>query len=136
VTAIIVILVAVGVPGFRGLVQGQRLKTASFDLFAAVSYARSEAIARNATVTIAATSGSWTNGWTVTDSGGTVLRRQNALSGITVTGPSAVTYSGTGRLTASVTPFALTSSDLDPEDGRCLRIDLSGRPVTKTGTCS
>ncbi len=136
VVAILAILVAIAVPSFSTLIRSQRVKNTSFDIFSSLSYARSEAITRNTTVTVTPTSENWSNGWTVTDPAtGTVLRTQNAVSGITVTGPATVSYNGMGRLNATVTAFSLTGTDLSASNLRCISIDLSGRPVVKTGAC-
>jgi len=137
VIAILAILVAIAVPSFNTLIRSQRVKNTSFDIFSSLSYARSEAITRNTTVTVTPTGGNWSNGWAVTDPAtGTVLRTQNAVSGITVTGSATVSYNGMGRLNAAVTAFSLTGTDLSASNLRCISIDLSGRPVVKTGACS
>lgn len=137
VVAVLAIVVAVAAPSFRDMVLSQRVKNASFDVFSSLSYARSEAITRNTTVTVTPTGGSWSNGWTVTESAtGTVLRTQNAVSGISITGPVSVSYNGMGRLNAAATSFSLTGASLSASNLRCISIDLSGRPVVKTGTCA
>lgn len=137
VVTVLAILVAVAAPSFSTLILSQRVKNASFDVFSSLSYARSEAITRNTTVTVTPTVGSWSNGWTVTEPAtGTVLRTQNAVSGISITGPASVSYNGMGRLNAAATSFSLTGTSLSASNLRCISIDLSGRPVVKTGTCA
>lgn len=135
--AIFVILITVAVPSFREFVQAQRVKTASFDLFAAITYARSEALKRNGDVTLSAASGGWANGWTVS-AGSSTLRTQPALgTSVTVTSSAtSLTYGRDGRITGTSTTLELAPS---PSVGwispRCISIDLSGRPNTKKASC-
>lgn len=139
VVAIAAILAAVAGPNLSGLLLSQRVKNASFDVFSSLTYARSEAITRNSTVTVASvsTTTDWSSGWTVTDPAtGTVLRRQDAFNGLTLTGPAAtISYSGMGRLTGAAGDFFLTAPNVSDINARCISIDLSGRPVVKKGTC-
>ncbi len=135
VTVVLVILLAVGLPSFSSFTRNQRVKTTSFDLFSSLVFARSEAIARNAKVTVSPNGGSWVNGWRITDSGGTVLREEEAVSSVAITGPASVVYRGSGRLDGAVLPaFELTSAAAGITS-RCIRIDLSGRAYTKAQAC-
>ena len=138
VISIIAILAAIAIPSFQSLIRNERVKSASYNLFASLTVARSEAIKRNADVTIApVTAGSWQDGWQVS-AGGNVIKNQEALSGIAVSGaPASLTYKRTGRLSAAATPSF--QFDINPADSnfiRCLTIELSGLPRTKKGACS
>ncbi len=135
VVAVLVILLGLAAPNFRDIIYAQRVKNASFDVFSSLTFARSEAITRNATVTMTPSGGNWANGWTVTDAGGTTLRTQNAMPTISISGPGSVSYNGMGRLNAAVTSFSLTGSGVGASNSRCISISLSGRPVVNTGTC-
>jgi type IV fimbrial biogenesis protein FimT len=136
VITVLAVLVAAGMPSFGEFMRNQRVKTASFDLFSTLVHARSEAITRNAAVTVAPVSSAWTNGWTVTDSGGTVIRTMGAVTNVTITGPTNVVFRGSGRLNAASMPnFQLTASG-STVTTRCISIDLSGRPTTKAVACS
>lgn len=134
VVAVFSVLVAAALPSYNQFVRNQRVKTASFDLFSTLVQARSEAIVRNAAVTITPTGGNWANGWTVTDSGGATLRSESSIPNVTLTGPTSVVYNGSGRLNAAVTPFELTATG-SGITSRCITLDLSGRPVSKATTC-
>lgn len=135
VTVVFAILLAVGLPSFTGFLRNQRVKTASFDLFSSLLFARSEAITRNASVTVSAAGGNWANGWSVTEPGGTVLRDEEAVPSVTITGPTTIVYRSSGRLDGTVLPaFQLTSTG-DGVITRCIRVDLSGRPYTKAEPC-
>ncbi len=136
VIAIAAILAAVAAPNLSWLILSNRIKNASFDVFSSLVYARSEAITRNTTVTVTPTGGNWSSGWTVTEPViGTVLRTQDALGSITITGPASVSYNGMGRLSTAATTFSLTGTNANQANSRCISIDLSGRPVVNKGTC-
>lgn len=136
---IFAVLMAVALPAYNDFVRNQRVKTASFELFSSLVQARSEAITRNAAVTVTPASGSdWSSGWEVR-TGTTLLRKQAALANITMQGsPSAVAsinYNGSGRLsTALPNGIQITASGTSITT-RCITIDLSGRPVTKAQAC-
>lgn len=135
VLTVLAVLMAAGLPSFGEFVRNQRLKTASFDLFSTLVLARSEAINRNASVTVTPAAGGWGGGWTVTATGGTVLRSQEAIPDVTIAGPGTVVYTGSGRLSGGATQqFQLTATGANVVN-RCITIDLSGRPVTKATTC-
>lgn len=136
VVAVVGVLSAMSVGGFRWLTQSQRVKNASFELFATLTLARSEAIKRNGNVTVTPTSGSWQNGWTVTSAGGEILKRQAALAGVTITsGPATVVYARTGRSSATAS-FQIDVGASVSDHVRCLKIELSGMPRTVGGACS
>jgi len=101
VIVIMGVLLTIAAPSFVTFTSSQKVKTASFDVYAAMMFARSEAIKRRANVTITPVSSDWKNGWTVsTTIGGvdTTLRSQDSLSGVTFTGPTSVVYRLDGRL--------------------------------------
>lgn len=85
---ILAVLLGIGVPSFRDSAVGSRVSSYANDLVASVQLARSEAIKRNATVTVCASSdganceddGGWEVGWIVAAADGTVLQRQGALN--------------------------------------------------------
>jgi type IV fimbrial biogenesis protein FimT len=66
VLAIAAILLGIGVPGFRSLIQNQRVIAATNDFFAAINLARSEAMQRGARVDLVPADGkNWNNGWVI-----------------------------------------------------------------------
>src|SRR5689334_8652619 len=80
--AVLVIGLGLGVPAFKQTIAAQRVKNASFDLFSALNYARSEAVKRNTSISLkagASTDGAWTTGWRVV-SGSTSLRSWGSTS--------------------------------------------------------
>jgi len=135
VTTLLAVLLAAGMPSFAEFMRNQRVKTASFDLFSSLVVARSEALTRNASVTLTPTGGTWSNGWTVTEPGGIVIREQEAIANVAIAGPASVVYTGSGRLNAGLAPqFELTAAGSSVVS-RCISIDLSGRPVSKAAQC-
>lgn len=134
VVAIMGIVAAIAAPNMANMIRTQRLRTLSFDIFAALNFARSEAIKRNIPVTITSRAGAdWSSGWDTSDQNGIVLQRQEpySCSGCSLAGPPTVVYASSGRSTAVVpASFALTSTQLPVEKHRCIRVELSGRPVS------
>ena len=136
VIGIVAILGAIAAPNMSAMIKRQRIKTAAFDVFASLTYARSEAIKRNTTVTITPTASDWAKGWQIKDANNNVLRDQKGWDNLTMTGPATVAFAGTGRLAAgSGTPFGLAGDDSYVVSSRCVTLDLSGRAVTKEGAC-
>lgn len=136
VLAILAVLAAIAAPNMGAMIRTQRVKTASFDVFSGLVLARSEALKRNTSVTVAPVGGSWASGWTVTDSNGNTLRKQSGFTTVSITGPATVVFTGSGRLSGGSSPqFSLTAPDVATENQRCVKVDLSGRPVSSQGAC-
>ena len=140
--SVIGVLLAIAAPSLRQMMLNHGIRTASFDLFSSLEYARSEAIKRNALVSVKPDS-TWSTGWKVVDSSNNLLRSWTATSTVTVsTTPSsiaAITFGKDGHVT---TPSAVPKLQLDPTttmngvDSRCISLDLIGRPKTQMGACS
>lgn len=140
VVTVAVVLATLAVPSFSQFIIGQRVKTASFDLASSLLLARSEAIKRNADVTVAPkTAADWAGGWSVTTPlASTALSDQAAYSGILIPVPSApasIVYQGStgGRPQGGKVQFQLSGGSATP---RCITVDLSGMTSTKTGACT
>ncbi|MEP7070442.1 MAG: GspH/FimT family pseudopilin [Usitatibacter sp.] len=137
VLVILATLSALAAPSMSKMIRNQRVKTASFDTFAGLVLARSEAIKRNTSVTLTPVNSSdWSGGWTTTDSSGAVLARQDPLGTAAIAGPASVTFNGSGRLSAAVIPkFDVSAPYVDAAYYRCIKVDLSGRPISSLGAC-
>jgi type IV fimbrial biogenesis protein FimT len=140
---VLVVLLALAAPAFNKIVANQRVRNASFDLFSALNYARSEAVKRGVPISLragATSNGAWTTGWRITDAGGGLLRSWGARSGLDMSESGSlliVTYGRDGRLTTASPRIGIApSAALDGVTSRCVSVDLSGRPTTKTGACS
>ena len=147
VVFIIAILATMGFPAMNRMLSTQAVRSASYDLFADLVYARSEAITRGTTVTVTGLSGTdWKQGYTITEAaGGTTLRQTQARSSqIQFTASqNAVSFDRSGRATnaAAVSWFITPSSDYDAHtiqdyQKRCVKLDPSGRPRSIEGVCT
>lgn len=148
------ILTAVALPFYRSFILNQRIKTASFDVMSLLIYTRSEAMKRNADVTLSNIGTS--SALTVTLSGGTKVRESSPLIGIKVdcmdtstnpatsmNCPAGLTYNSSGRVKSTFPPVQLyaippaggTLPDTTASHFRCVTIGLSGVPYSKKGPC-
>lgn len=135
--AVLAILLAIAAPSFSSFMLSQRIKTASFDVIASLSYARSEAIKQNGSVTIAPVSGTdWASGWTITGPSG-LLRTQAAFTNLSVSGPTNIIFGRSGRVTSTTGSILVDDSKSNTiATSRCITIDPTGIPRAKSGACS
>lgn len=131
VIAIVGIVAAIAAPSFRNILATTRVKTASADIHLSLTRARSEAIKRNANITVDAASG-WLAGWTVTNG----IEAHAAISGddITISGPTSITFTPNGRATTNPIRISLTSTETIV--ARCVSVTLSGQPIIKQEACT
>jgi len=133
--AIAAVIATLAVPSFNSIIERNRAKSAAVDVFLALLKTRSEAVRRNASVTLSPKSGNWANGWQILNpSDASVLDDHNALSGVTVGGPANIVYNSSGRMEGGSSNFDILSTG-DTAVGRCVTIDPSGRPYTKEASC-
>lgn len=133
--AIAIILTTIGIPSFMELIRDSRMTANTNDFFTALSYARSEAAARNEEVIIQSKSGinkDWKAGWDIyidSPTTGTVdvvdpgelLKTQDALPpGYTLTANSA-----TFDTKITYEPSGLTSTSVNGRFYLCLNGDLA-----------
>jgi type IV fimbrial biogenesis protein FimT len=144
VVAVLSIVMAIAAPSFSSFAANQRLRGASTDLVTTLVAARSEAIKRNAPVTVSAAadgeSVNWGRGWTAVAAGGAQIDRRDVESGVVdgSTAPASIVFDGSGRITTA------GGASIQLRDGRggsmatprCVTIDLAGRPRTNVGACS
>lgn len=153
VLAIVGVLLAVGLPGLRGMVVSGARSDAATGLYAALNRARSEAIARNATVSVCArdlaastpgcaSSANWMNGWLVYTTAGNgsleAISQQPPVSQTLhfQTAPSSsVSFDASGRTTAAA-DFRLCTGSGDRRS-RLVRVRRSGGiTLNEAATCS
>jgi type IV fimbrial biogenesis protein FimT len=129
------ILVALAGPFFRDFIIQQNIRNASFELMSDLTYARSEAVKRNSTVTVSK-AGTWSSGWTVA-AGATTLRSHPAFSGnITVSMSSgSVDFLLSGRTSSAASFTVDDTAGKTSIVARCVSVDPSGRPQSTEGSC-
>lgn len=131
------ILTSVALSSFTGIVADQRVKGVATDLYVALSKARSEALKRNANVTLSPkTASQWTAGWQIPDPADAtrILDDHAAITNVTITGPANVAYRSSGRISGTTTPtFDISATGTSTH--LCVSVDLSGRPYQKGAAC-
>lgn len=136
-----IILLGVGVPGFMGLVNNNRLSTSTNDFVQSLHLARSEAIRGGSAIVCASSdqatcTGTWEQGWVLLDGTGKVVRIYGALpDSVTVTSAttSKITFGNNGFLSpAGIQQVFLCHSS---GSGRMVSISTSGRPSTDPQGC-
>jgi type IV fimbrial biogenesis protein FimT len=136
------VLAVLAIPSFTSFTQNQRVKNASFEIYALFSVARSEAIKRNANVTVAPVMvGGKIDRIEITTAGGTVLHSKSMPKGVGINPVPGITYKRTGRATVSGTPtFQIdvegATTSAPTTHVRCITLGLSGMPQTRLGACS
>lgn len=139
VVAIVGIVAAIAAPDMVEMVRRQRVKTASFDVFAGLTMARSEAIKRNLTVSVTPIGGDWGKGFVVTDANDRLVRSQQPFDSITLTGPNIIRFNSAGRLTSAgggPAAISVSATDVYANHGkRCVTVEPTGRASSKEGAC-
>ena len=141
VVAILAILAAFAAPAMNGMIRAQKVRTIAYDLFADLTFTRSEAISRGRNIMLLSNGGAnWISGWTIRDlTTGEVVRQQGPrASGVNFTANQVgIVFDRTGRLFGPTAIWSIAPTDTDAPDiqKRCVRITPSGRPNTLTGPC-
>jgi type IV fimbrial biogenesis protein FimT len=150
VIAIVAILATLAVPSFNEAILGSKLNSMANNFVASAHLARSEAIKRNAPVTLCASSdgstcsGAWKDGWVVLLADNTVIYTQAAFpAGFLMSeadGKNTINFQSTG---VGATPVTLTVCRAAPTVGsrqRIVTLSATGRPAVKSvsgaTTCS
>lgn len=141
VVAIVAVVSTVAAPSFKVFLDSMNTKSAAMDLVGDLTTARSEALKRNASVSIVPVDNNWANGWQILR-GDTPLRDHPALrTGISVNAPAAgVLFLPNGRvsdteLNTSNATWAIRSSVAGVQ-ARCVVITPSGAARSKQGSCT
>ncbi len=137
--SIVAILAAIAVPSFNEIALSSKLTSLSNSFMASAQLARSEAIKRNRSVILCASSngstctGTWSGGWVVvlTDGTGTVVNSQPALpNGFLMSeanGLTSIVFQPTG-VGATFSTLTLCRATPTPGDQkRTIQIDATGR---------
>jgi type IV fimbrial biogenesis protein FimT len=144
--AILAILAAIAVPGYDSVVLSSRLRTYTTDFSASAQLARSEAMKRNAPITLCSSSdgatcdaaAGWEQGWVIR-AGSTVIRHYPAAKSGYLLSSSVrqLTFQPSGF---GSTPAAMTICRATPlgNQERSLTLSVTGRATitrTHTGSC-
>lgn len=136
---VLTVLLLVAAPAFREFLANQRIRNASFDLVAALTLARSQAITQNGAVSLKKVGDEWNAGWKVTDDT-SVFGHQEPLANLSITSSgdaTLVTFERDGRLSSSSMQFTIKPTvEIAGVTSRCVKIDLTGRPASKPGDCT
>lgn len=146
--AVMVVLALIAVPAFDNVRLSNRLGSYATDLVAASQLARSEAIKRNAAVTLCASAngtacagdGQWEAGWIVISGTQVIQRQAPAANGYRIrdgAGQSALQYDGTG-VGATAGTFTICRASPTGSQERVVKISGTGRTSiarTDTGSC-
>ena len=145
--AIVAILSAAAIPSFSEIMMKSRLTNQARDLMAGSLMARSEAIKRNQTVTLCASSngisctGTWINGWIVIAADNTVVHSHKpAPTGFLINSAlTSITFSGSGLGATMATLTICKATPVVGSEERVVTVSGTGRPsITKTqaGACA
>ena len=131
------ILTMIAVPSLTSFIVTQRARNASMDLASAIVLGRAEAIKRNATVTVAANDGAWSDGWTVS-AGAQTVRTYAHYRGLDVTSPNggSMAIGNDGRLLSGPMSFVVRPADTSATtDVICVLVSGTGRVASHKGAC-
>lgn len=133
--AVLTILISVGVPMYGQFTQGSAVSTGTSELVGSLNLARSEAVARRASVRIeqlSATAGDWSAGWQVVldadDSQIRIVQGVNkGLVAILETGDATeLVFDREGRVSANAT-FNIGVAGATTDNGRIVTLSRFGR---------
>ena len=141
--AVMAILLAIAVPSFKEASLSSQVRAASNDLAASAYLARSEALKRNAVVTLCmssdgascAATGGWEQGWIVLS--GTTLKSQTAAPRglrITAGGITSLSFQPTAAGATAATFTVCRATPTVGREERVVTIDATGRPWIRRTT--
>src|SRR5690349_3487406 len=133
--AVMLILTSIAVPSFKEASLNSQLRASANDLVVSTHFARSEAMKRNAPITMCmssdgehcATTGGWEQGWIVR--GAATLRRQSSAPSslrISAGAITNLTFQPTG-VGATAASFRVCRAPSSGREGRLVTVDVTGR---------
>lgn len=139
VVALLAVVAAIAMPSFRSLIGTMDSRSVAYDLLSDLSAARSEAIKRNATTTIAPVSSNWSNGWSIKVGAQTLRQRKAPGDSLTIGAPAAgLVFAPNGRPGAEIDEdnlaWAITSA-VAGVSARCVIVTPTGSARLSNGGC-
>lgn len=140
--AILGILLVIAVPSFSRLLAEQRLRTASSELRNTLALARAEAVKRNASVKVLASSSGWcavpasssaSNCSSVTAS--ELLSEQLLVSSVSLSAPSSATVFNSWGRSATCSAYEFSTSAQGATCTMCLYVETNGRVKGASSAC-
>jgi len=133
-------LAILATPSMSKTILKHRAQDAATDIFSAMFKARSEALKRNANISLRPAAGGWASGWTIPDpiNAGQFLEEHLPLSRVTVafsgltSAPSFPVYNASGRIANGTPQWVVTASSSSYTCTYTVRVDPSGRPYETT----
>jgi type IV fimbrial biogenesis protein FimT len=140
VVAVIGILAVIAAPGMSALLNANRLSSAAGELTAVLQVARSEAIRRNARITVCAStdgitcaaSTAWSTGWIAHGNDNAtgndeVIRKDTPTGSVQISGPAAgIVFRPSGIIDAQTTVTACMPVTQPTENRRVITVMISG----------
>lgn len=145
VIAILAVLAGLAGPSMVDMLRTSQVRTAASDFYTALLTARSEAIKRRTTITMAPVGSTWLTGWTVTygTSPAVIVAQNDAVSSnvaVQVNVPAAstanITFGTNGRVSSTAPTIIFYSTASSSVQARCVSVDSAGLPRVRTDTNS
>jgi len=129
--SVLALMVTLAAPMYKSMTATNRTRAAAYSLVASLALARSEAVKRNAAVSVLPLGTGWQDGWEV-EAGGNTLSKNEPAPHLVLSGPmSGVSYQPNGRL--STPGFVLFTVSATSGYTRCVVIDPGGRATLNPG---
>ena len=138
--AIAAILALLAAPSLSALVARHQARSVASELYFSLAKARSEAVTRNANVSVSPKAGNWQNGWQIADpaNAANILDDRGAATGATITGSLIdIVFGPSGRVRNATVPQVVISVSAGSTSAyQCVSVELSGRPyITAASSC-
>lgn len=132
------IILSLGVPGFRSIIQNNRATTHTNDLVTALNLGRSEATRRAAAVSVCSStdgatcsaSNDWSTGWIVVDNANNVLRtwpERSGGAGVVSGNVSQIRFLARGSLAGGAPLLQVRVPSCTGNQGRNVAVNVAGR---------
>ncbi|WP_312960352.1 GspH/FimT family pseudopilin [Stutzerimonas nitrititolerans] len=140
--AVLAVVIAIAAPSFTSVIQSNRATALHHEVLGAIQLARSEAVKRRKDVIVCRTEdqedcangADWSTGWLIREVGGDVVKVQDPIAGMALTGPNAGVLFHSSGMTNAVTNFTTTTSSCTTGTKYTIEVSLTGSPtIDKTG---